>query len=344
MSKQQIDENLIKRFLAGQADESERTLVEIFLQKEGSADLFEKVWDEWHQEMNSQPQEEVVDSIRMERWKSDIRKRIEGDLGRHSKTKRLNFKIYRQVAIWATLILGGALWGLHTYFSNPMQDSVENEWITYTTANGKRAIIHLSDSSTIYLGAGSSLSYPKQFVENKREVKLKGEAFFEVSKNPNMPFSVISDEVITQVLGTSFEVEAFEGSSILVSVSTGKVRVAQLVENDEQIFLTDLTAGQRLEWTEKMGVIKTDLVTPGDAAVFMSGKLVFEDRPLIEIAEALKRNYHLNIEIANATLANKPIRISLENNLTRQQIMDVLAATGGFKYRIDKKNDNIKIF
>lgn len=87
----------------------------------------------------------------------------------------------------------------------------------------------LSDGSEVTLEPGSFLRFPKQFAGAKREVFLTGEAFFQVTRHPERPFLVVTDRVITKVLGTSFRVKAYGGkANVSVTVRTGKVSVFSL--------------------------------------------------------------------------------------------------------------------
>lgn len=89
--------------------------------------------------------------------------------------------------------------------------------------------IFLSDSSEVILEPGSFLRFPKQFAGAKREVFLTGEAFFQVTRHPERPFLVVTDRIITKVLGTSFRVSAYGGkANVSVTVRTGKVSVFSL--------------------------------------------------------------------------------------------------------------------
>lgn len=343
MSAPDIDKDLIKKYLTGNANELEKSIVEDFMQYPRSQEVFHEVWKQLHTEMNEPSDNEVDDPIRMQVWKKSIRQTIEQNTPGHQATKIGKYDIIsRYVAIWAILLLCGAVWGISKFIERKSISDIE--WITHVNPNGKKAVIRLSDSTMVYLGAGSSLKYPKRFKGDKREVQLKGEAFFEVAEDPEKCFLVISEEVVTQVLGTSFKVESFVGSPTLVSVSTGKVRVAQ-ISNGQEYILADLTAGQQLVWNKQMGVAKTDLTASTSSAEdFMGGKLIFEDRPLAEITKTLERNYNINIDIQRTALSSNIIRITLEKDLALKQAMEVLAAVGGFSYTLDKDKNQVKIF
>lgn len=102
----------------------------------------------------------------------------------------------------------------------------KNPDIREIRAEDNRRMVRLEDGSLVVLEKGSRLSYPLHFAPGRREVFLTGEAFFEVAKNPNRPFFVFANEVVTKVLGTSFNITAFANAQqVLVKVQTGQVSV-----------------------------------------------------------------------------------------------------------------------
>ena len=104
--------------------------------------------------------------------------------------------------------------------------------------------VTLQDGSIVTLEPGSEVRYTQKFM-NHREIFLSGDAFFEVTKDPNHPFFVYANEITTKVLGTSFRVKAKQGEKeIVVAVKTGKVSVFAksiddvLNKNGQEITLT----------------------------------------------------------------------------------------------------------
>lgn len=87
------------------------------------------------------------------------------------------------------------------------------------------------DGSIIYLGEQASVEYPVHFAENKREVSLQGDAFFEVSKNQERPFIIHTQTAMIEVLGTSFNVKSKDNDTFSLSVRTGKVKVTSKIDN-----------------------------------------------------------------------------------------------------------------
>ena len=95
----------------------------------------------------------------------------------------------------------------------------------HTTVPGVKSHLTLSDGSQVILNSGSELKYLKNFEKDKRAIFLKGEVFFSVTKDASRPFIVHTLETTTTALGTSFNVRAYKGESIDVSLLTGKVAV-----------------------------------------------------------------------------------------------------------------------
>ncbi len=127
------------------------------------------------------------------------------------------------------LLIGGAwtFWGpsstkpiTFTAF-HPETDTVR--WLHRQNGKAIRAVLELADGSKIWLNADSKLSYPEQFSAHSREVFLTGEAFFQVASSPQKPFIVHLNKGTIRVLGTSFNVRAYENEPVQTSVSTGKV-------------------------------------------------------------------------------------------------------------------------
>ncbi len=140
--------------------------------------------------------------------------------------------------IAASLLLAAGLgWGAYTYFRREAPALTKSAAASSGESAGSRLVtvrntenilrhVHLSDGSSVILQPGSKISFPKVFPAGKREVRLSGEAFFEVVKNKNAPFYVLANETITKVVGTSFRIKAKPGVPLLeVNVKSGTVAV-----------------------------------------------------------------------------------------------------------------------
>ena len=155
-----------------------------------------------------------------------------------SNTNRLVWLPRYTYRVAATVILLIASVFLFRNIPNQM-DEVRSNLLTATTEYGQKRTIRLSDGTMVTLNAGSKLEYPDVFIEDSRRVKLIGEAFFDVSRNPEQPFLIQSQKLTTRVLGTSFNVRSYpEESSVSVSVITGKVQIKS-EEGEEELLLPE---------------------------------------------------------------------------------------------------------
>ena len=208
---------------------------------------------------------------------------------------------------------------------------------TTITRAGEKKIITLSDGSTVTLNNDSELEYPKKFSDSVREVHLKGEAFFEVSKNKLKPFVVKSDKLSIQVLGTSFNVRHYNtDKDISVVVASGKVGVN--AKGSKKIWL--LAPGNQLIYNKTTSLAKHNLVNPSDYTAWQRNELIFKAERLEDICKRLERWYDVKISIRNARLKNK--RISLkQKNESLSTVIKMLGIVGDFKYKINGRKVEI---
>jgi transmembrane sensor len=133
---------------------------------------------------------------------------------------------FKIAAFWL-LVSGMALLLFDTYLYNPKIGVSPVNFSVINTARAERKKVVLFDGTTIWLSPSSTLEYPDQLIGNSREVKLEGEAFFNVAKDKKHPFIIHSDHMDTRVVGTSFNVQSFKGQAdSRVTVVTGIVKVS----------------------------------------------------------------------------------------------------------------------
>jgi ferric-dicitrate binding protein FerR (iron transport regulator) len=174
----------------------------------------------------------------------------------------------------------------------------------------------LEDGTRITLKHGGVLDYPRHFGKAKREVHLDGEAFFEVSKDSKRPFFVYNNNLVTEVLGTSFNVKAVR-NGVEVAVSTGRVAV---YENDNKIPLSPreklengviVTPNQKVTYYEQARHFVTSIVdTPMPVPSIDEKKdpinFVYDDMPLSTVLASIEKAYNIEIVLENESLKNCP--------------------------------------
>ena len=188
---------------------------------------------------------------------------------------------------------------------------------TLRIPHGKTFEVILSDGSRVLLNAGSEFTYPVSFVEGKsRDVFLKGEAFFKVTEDKQRPFNVRASKLKVTVLGTSFNVSAYENKKeeTTVVLVSGKI-AASLGENLKKHILKP---GDRA--TVKNNALYTDQVDVKKYIAWTTGKLIFMDEQFDVVKLKLERQY--NIEIINKY--KKLEEIPITGTLEAKDIEEVL--------------------
>jgi len=207
--------------------------------------------------------------------------------------------------------------------------------ITKTSGAGEQFRVRLPDGSIVHLNAGSSVQFPKEFGENSRQVKLTGEAFFEITKDAKRPFTVKSKHVATTVLGTSFNIKAFEYSEITVTVATGKVKVKNCNGNYTNEIL--LLPNQQAIYKDQEKKFQMTEVIAKNYYAWTDGVIQFNNDPLHEVIKILERWY--NVRIFTEGAINKEIRITgsyKDKNL--QTILGGLSFMYDLSYHYENNN------
>ncbi|WP_158827567.1 FecR family protein [Mucilaginibacter lacusdianchii] len=213
--------------------------------------------------------------------------------------------------------------------------TVPVKYLTQHTASAKTKSIVLSDGSKITLNANSELKYPEKFNGERREVYLKGEAYFDVVHDETKPFIIHSGKLTTHVLGTSFTVSAYSQTAPMnVTVLTGKVAV----KNESTQALAVLTRGQSATtWQGNNKFLLARLATPEDAIAFTEDKIIFENANLNEVALKLSNKYGVNIKITDQALAQQHITAIFQG----QNLTGILNAITKLTHAKYLQNDNI---
>lgn len=201
--------------------------------------------------------------------------------------KRLTFKPLKW-AIAALLFLGLSLGGYQFYQTK----FNEIEYITHQNGNGKISQYILSDGTKISLNCNSTITYPKFFKGNSREVKLNGEAFFEVAKDKTKPFTVIANGIKTTVLGTKFNVAAYKNlKQISVALIEGKVEVQTAEGRDKLI----LKPAEMATFDVKSGSLSRSITDALAISSWKDGNIVFEGANFETIATKLYNIYGIKL-------------------------------------------------
>ncbi|SEP02337.1 FecR protein [Mucilaginibacter gossypiicola] len=200
-----------------------------------------------------------------------------------------------------------------------------NGYINITNNTTESKLIRMADGSLAVLKPGSGLRYPKSF-KMGREAFLNGEAFFEIHKNPAMPFVVHSHEMAVRVMGTSFTVKSFSiNNEFKVIVNTGKVLVynqKEVRKNELPKAMVTLLPNQQVTYTAKLTLVKKEtLPVPLTLSPPVAQKeFTFDDAPLSEIIDKINKAYAVNIEYDKAAIGNINLSASLSDRPLDEKI------------------------
>jgi transmembrane sensor len=281
----------------------------------------------WFDQTNdSQPFDAFGDAENKKRIGDEIFRAIH--LGIHRK----RFNPFRFIAVVAAVFIFSSTltWFIYKY----REEQNKIVWSLIRSAPGHFDKIVLSDNTIVYLHPGTILKAPQEFKGHLREVQLiDGEALFEVRHDQEHPFIVVSGNLKTQVLGTSFIIKNYHQlAAIQVSVATGKVAVM-----NGKILLGFLTPRQQLTFNRLTS--QTDFGTTSSALAenWKSGEYVLDNASMQELALALQNIYGYRVIIKTPSLQKSNITIQFNMKDSIQDILDQLKLIHQVKYNIKNK-------
>lgn len=198
--------------------------------------------------------------------------------------------------------------------------------------------VELSEGSKVTVNSNSKLSYPTTFEKDRRVVSLSGEAFFEIAKDPDRPFIIHAGEIQIEVLGTSFNVKAYENhNEIEVTVSTGKVAVYRLGNPDEKVVLIK---GQKAIFYKSTTKIETSINDNINFQAWKTKQIIFEDTPLPEVVHIINEIYKSDLKLIGTQLNECPVTTTFDNQ-SLKSVLNVLENTLDLK--IEQKGNAFEI-
>lgn len=272
----------------------------------------QKIWDGWFRAPRMTDYEnEIVTPL------FKLQKEIDGIKKKSYKRLGLNFNQFR-IAASVAVFIGVGSW----LYSINAVEKIKCHFLynQSVTKNGECRIVNLSDGTQIYLNTGSVLKYPKTFEGHYREVYLEGEAFFDVAKDKNHPFIIHTPKMNTQVIGTSFNIQAYDNQkNEEVAVVTGKVAVKSL-ETNQKVFITP---GQKISLEKDKNIMQQHKIDIAKISTWRNNSFYFDNMVLSEVIATLSRNYNIQIELKNNALQNLKINAGFEK-LTSEEVITLL--------------------
>lgn len=256
----------------------------------------------------------------------------------HDKTEYLSdhsqkgFLFYWQ-RIAAVLLLPLLIGGVFYFLQAKRTSSNSLVWQTISTPPGVKSHVQLPDGTSVWLNSGTSLTYPSHFSDGTRNIKLLGEAFFDVAEDKKHPFVVELGKISIEVLGTTFNVINYEqeGQTEVV-LASGKVKLFDNIKSKSRQ-ISEMLPGQQAIYLKKENTIFLKDVETGKHISWIDGRLIFRDDSMDEVVRKLDRWFNVQIEIADPNIRGYIYTATFQNE-TIEQILSLIKRTSPVEYTI----------
>jgi len=359
LNTQEEIENLILRYLSGETSEQEAQQIQEWLQaNEENRQLFARHKKLWLGSKVFAGYD--ADKLKQDRKKVDLK--IRNSELQHS-LDRANRWIRRLAYAASVALLLGLVAVLTVLFQDTsVQQARLLAGVEVAVPYGSKSLMTLPDGSTVWVNAGSKISYPADFGVSSRNVYLTGEAYFNVVKMKEKPFFVNTDVVTIKVYGTAFNVKAYKDDEMVeTTLDSGAISIIRNDAPDREINIepnqkisirremqktpvssapaTTATSSSKplAETVDVQEVTSTEVIT-----AWKDNRLVFDQEPLWSVAKQLERRYNVQIRFSNESI--KAIRYTAGiKEMPIDQVLDAIALSSPSPIRYSIKGSEITI-
>lgn len=319
-------EKTIRRFLDNlyTKEDAERFFQDV--QDRGNDIVLDNVISELEEEIGLQ---ENPDAINYQQYKQEARQLLE----RIEKKKRIRF---RRVGVYIASMVSVLFLAVYIFHYIKTTETSSVLYTETVASYGEKRRLMFSDSTRVVLNSRTKLSYPDNFGRNERRIRLFGEAYFEVNKDKT-PFIIETGRFEIQVLGTAFNVKAYDEDEIVsVEVNEGRVEVSMpeatlVLKRKEKVTLNTRT-----------GEIMKEIVrNEGHSFAWIQGWLYFDRTPIRDIARELERIYGCRIVFKEGQEFNNLIS-GEHDNRSLESVLQSIEYTSGIKYM--KKDNEVLLY
>lgn len=278
---------IVTKYLEGTATKAEQEKLLMWLRKKENRLVFNSFKLEWKNrlDINQFPRESE------ESWNNIQTTLLQKSYTGWQNSRKMN-QFFRIAAILFFVVGIGSL----AYFFTTQSKQIPVFYTSVMAENGHISKVELPDGSIVWLNSGSEITYSNYFASNNRDINLSGEAYFQVTKNEEIPLIVNSGDLQVKVLGTKFNVDAYPKShQINVVLESGKV---ELLNSKVESFSYKLKPGERATFDKKDMDLKISNVNTSKFTSWKEGIINIYDQSLEELIERLETRYNQKFEIA----------------------------------------------
>ncbi|MEO6707575.1 MAG: FecR domain-containing protein, partial [Ginsengibacter sp.] len=227
--------------------------------------------------------------------------------------------------------------GKLVYQKDENTNAVAVQYNTITTPRGGQYQLVLSDGSKVWLNASSSIRFPTAFTGRERDVEIIGEVYFEVAHNVEMPFHVKVNGMDVAVLGTHFNINAYDDEDVTkTTLLEGSIKVSKGNKN------TLITPGEQAQIADKNDKIEIKKnVDLEEIVAWKNGKFIFQDVDIHSIMRQLERWYNITVSY-EGNMPNEEFVGVISRDVNISQILNMLERTGTVKFKIEGRKIIVK--
>lgn len=222
--------------------------------------------------------------------------------------------------------------GCLTYFPDSDTGKDDETYHVVATPCGKAYRIVLSEGTTVWLNACSTLKFPVNFSSVERKVIVSGELYFEVKKDSLRPFKVLSGMHELEVLGTSFNIRNYTEEPYAATLISGSVSYRYKENN------VVLKPGQQAVSSGEE--IRIEEINTASVIAWKNGYFIFENKPLKDIMRELENWYGIRASFANAELGERRFSIEFQRSYSLDEVVHILQEMQSLKFKLE---DNVLI-
>ncbi len=316
----------IDRYIKGLADDSEREFVESLLSDgESNTHLRNCLEKDWNLSIDQKTSSEADLTHLLNRIHHIIRKN-ETRISQKPIQRIIGIYMKAAAILLIPLMVAGGI--IYSHLIESKKGFIEESVAMQIYAPmGSRVSFNLPDGTTGMLNSGSRLDYSIPFTTH-RNVKIEGEAWFEVNHDEEHPFEITTGSSVVKVMGTSFNISAYPAEKYIeVVLNSGRVEYHSGISEEKVI----LMPSERLVCYG--GKTSKSVVDPDKYSAWTEGKLVFRGDPMAEVARRIERWYNVKIRLADKELEKYSFRATFEDDKL-EDVLRFLAMTSPISYQI----------
>ncbi|MDR1436600.1 MAG: FecR domain-containing protein [Candidatus Symbiothrix sp.] len=259
------------------------------------------------------------------------RKAVSGEKAR--KKSETKYRLPRWTQMTAAAIFIGIILAAAISLKN-ISAKMEQPFAV-STGFGERTRILLPDGSKVWLNSCSRIEYKSSLFSKERNVKMTGEAYFEIQPDKDAPFIINSRNMNTKVLGTKFNIHANDDDAcITTTLLEGAILIA-LTGASRQENNIRLEPGQQLVYNCRTGeTAVSECASPADYVSWINKKLYFEKTSFLEITKTLERQYNIRFVFTSESIKKEVFTCDFQTDENIYHVLSILKLTGKFDYEI----------